>query len=202
MGSTTIFLAGRYGCRVVGVDPDQNFMFEAQRAANRKRVTDRVAFRLANARDLPFDDGSFDGAVVQAVLTFTDKLSAMTEITSKVRSGGFVGVIELAWKQPPSKEMLDKVRHTLCEVVVNAETHEGWLELLRRAGLKSVEGELRNVDLGFRSMMDNEGVVSTLKIASKWILNQNTRKKIREISELFEQMNGSLGFGVYVGRKA
>jgi len=45
----------------------------AQAEAISKGVADRVTFRVADANYLPFQDETFDGAIFQASLIFTDK---------------------------------------------------------------------------------------------------------------------------------
>ena len=72
-GSSSIFLAQRYGCRVVGIDIDQDSLIKANDKARRKGVSDRVAFRRMDITDLPFQDQTFDGAIIQAALIFTEK---------------------------------------------------------------------------------------------------------------------------------
>lgn len=76
-GSSSIFLARRYGCRVVGIDIDYNSLIKAYKMARRKGVLDRVSFRRMDIVDLSFQDQTFDGAIFQAALIFTEKSKAL-----------------------------------------------------------------------------------------------------------------------------
>ncbi len=76
-GRSAIFLAKQYGCRIVGVDVEPRSLIKAQAEAISKGVGDQVAFRVADANNLPFQDQTFDGAIFQAALIFTDKSKAL-----------------------------------------------------------------------------------------------------------------------------
>lgn len=200
-GSGGVFLARRFGCRVVGVDADPGLLLQAQEAARKANVLDRVAFRPGDLHDMPFEDETFDGAVAQAVLIFTDKRRALKEIAREVRPGGFVGSVELTWRRPPSPETLRRVSTTLCSVAANAEAREGWVGLLREAGLTWIEAEVRDLDFSFRGMLANEGLRRTARIAAQSILEGSTRRKTQELTRLFRDIRPDLGYGMYVARR-
>lgn len=200
-GSSSLFLAEQYGCRMVGVDLDQNLLLKAQAAAKRSGISKQIAFRQADIHELPFEDNSFDAAIIQAVLIFTEKPRVLKHVVRKLRSGGGIGVVELAWKKPPTCEVLRAVRGTLCDVAVNAETHEEWMELLKQSGLSGVTGELREMEFSFRSMVRDEGLLPSLRIALKSIFDGASRQKTSEIRRLFRETHEYLGYGVYVGWK-
>jgi SAM-dependent methyltransferase len=200
-GSTTIYLARRYGCRVVGVDLDEELLFEAQRRARAEGVASRVAFRVADIHSLPFDDGSFDGAIVQAVLIFTEKDALLKHLYNKIRSGGFIGVNELAWKKAPTEQVRARVARTLCGAAVNAEEFDAWADLLRSAGFAIDYAEPRDGGFSFVDMFRNEGLLRTLDIMAKSLVDSRVRTKMTEISKLFKETHEYLGYGLYVGRK-
>ncbi len=200
-GSGSVFLARRFGCRVIGVDADPNLLLKAHEAARRGRVPDLVAFRRADLHALPFPDETFDAAIAQAVLIFTDKPRALRQIVRKVRRGGFFGSIELTWRRTPSPETVRRVSATLCSVAANAERQDGWVRLLRDGGLTSVEAETRDLDFSFRGMLENEGALRTLRIAGRTLLEGSTRRKTQDVTRLFRDVRQDLGYGLYVGRR-
>ena len=72
---------------VVAVEPEPYLRSRAQRNASDASVAIRVIDGLADA--LPFDDGSFDAAVVALVLcSVPDQASALREIRRVLRPGG------------------------------------------------------------------------------------------------------------------
>ncbi len=200
-GSGSVLLARRFGCRVVGVDADHSLLLKAQDAARRARVLDKVAFRRADLHELPFGDGTFDGAIAQAVLIFTDKRRALQQISRKVRRGGFFGSVELTWRRPPSAETVDRVKAALCAVAANAEQRDGWIGLFQGAGLNVVEAEIRDLDFSFLGMLANEGLLRTLRIAARSLREGSTRRRTQELTHLFEDVKQDLGYGLCVARR-
>lgn len=200
-GSGSIFLARRYGCRVVGIDIDQSSLVKAHEMARRKGVLDRVTFRLADISDPPFQDRTFDGAIFQAALIFTEKRKTLHVVHSKIRPGGFVGVIELAWKSPPTDLVVKRVRNALCAAAINTEQHSDWIKLLGQTGFDVVHAELRDIKFNFGGMLENEGAFSTLRIALKCAFNKSAKIKTGEVTKLFKETREYLGYGIYVGRK-
>ena len=200
-GRSDIFLAKRYGCRIVGIDIDPGTLLKAQAEAISNDVGDRVAFRVADANDLPFADQTFDGAVFQAALIFTDKTKALQSVNQKVRPGGFLGVIELAWKKPPTETIITQVRETLCSAATNTETHEKWILLLRQYGFEVIYSELLDHKFNFIGMVRNEGLRASLRIAVKSISDKSVKLKMNQITNLFKETGEYLGYGIYVARK-
>ncbi len=200
-GSSSIFLAKRYGCRVVGIDVDPTSLMKAHEKARRENVLDRVAFRLADLNSLALQDMTFDGVVFQASLIFCEKARVLHTVNQRIRPGGFLGAVELAWKTQPSAEVLAKVKDVLCAAAVNAELHEDWMALFESVGFKVESSETCDSNFGFRHMLANEGFFSTLRIASKCLFNDEAREKTRAITNLFRETGEYLGFGIYVCRK-
>jgi len=200
-GRSAIFLARKYGCRIVGVDIDPETLLIARTEAVMKGVKDRVIFRIADANYLPFQDHTFDGAIFQAALIFTDKAKALHSVYRKIRPGGFLGVIELAWKKPPTERIVTRVRETLCSAAINTETHEEWIRLLRQLGFQVIYSDLLDHKFDFSGMLRNEGFRSSLRIVLKCISDKSVKEKMEEITTLFKEINAYLGYGIYVARK-
>jgi len=200
-GSSSVFLARQYGCKIVGIDIDESSLVKAKALARRNGVHNRVTFRQADINELPFQDQTFDGAIFQAALIFSEKSKVLQAVNKKIRYQGFVGAIELAWKSSPPYDLVLKVKDVLCAAAVNAETHPDWIDLLRQTGFDVVDSEFRDLDFNFRGILENEGVLSTLRVALKCVIDSSSRKKTQEVANLFKQTGGYLGYGIYVGRK-
>jgi ubiquinone/menaquinone biosynthesis C-methylase UbiE len=200
-GRSGIFLANKYGCRIVGVDIETETLLKAQAEAVSNGLGDLVVFRPANANALPFQDQTFDGAIFQAALIFTNKTQALQSVYQKIRYGGFLGVIELAWKKPPTENIVTKVRETLCAAAVNTETHSDWIQLFEKCGFEIIHSELLDHKFSFSGILENEGLLSSLRIALKCINDESVKKKMRQITSLFKETGEYLGYGIYAARK-
>jgi ubiquinone/menaquinone biosynthesis C-methylase UbiE len=107
-GVTPCLLARRYGCRVVGVDILEGMIQRSRERAKREGVTDLVEFRVADAQDLPFEDGLFDAVITESVTAFPeDKQRAVDEYVRVTKPGGYVGLNESVWlKTPPPPDVV------------------------------------------------------------------------------------------------
>lgn len=55
-GTTSILLAQKYGCNVVGLDLSEDLLTQATRLAKRKGLEHKVSFRAGDALNMPFAD--------------------------------------------------------------------------------------------------------------------------------------------------
>ncbi len=146
VGATACYLVQQHGCRVIGVDLRPPMVAQAIERARREGLSDRIAFRVADAQVLPFDDGRFDVVLSESVLTFVDdKGKAVGEYARVVRHGGYVGLNEEVWLQPPTDDVIAHVQRTW-EIEPNVLQPGVWESLLKRAGLQDVTIDTYRVD--------------------------------------------------------
>jgi SAM-dependent methyltransferase len=89
VGGPARFLAATYGCRVSGVDLSQTFVDAARYLTERTGQSAQVSFETASALELPFDDSSFDIALLQHVaMNISDRTRLYREILRVLKSGG------------------------------------------------------------------------------------------------------------------
>ncbi|HLU38646.1 MAG TPA: methyltransferase domain-containing protein [Planctomycetota bacterium] len=86
LGGPARHFARACGCRVSGVDLTEAFVGAAQELTRRTGQADRVAFRVASALELPFPDGTFDGAMLLHVgMNIADKAKLFAEVRRVLR---------------------------------------------------------------------------------------------------------------------
>lgn len=88
-GGPARYLAGKVGCRVTGIDANENGIAEAARAAAASGRRDLLSFRLADANArLPFDDDTFDGLMcIDSMNHFPDRGKVLEEWRRVLRPG-------------------------------------------------------------------------------------------------------------------
>jgi len=88
-GGPARYLAGRTGCRVTGIDANQNGVTTANEAAAESSGGQRVSFRVADANaPLPFEDNSFDAVLcIDSMNHFPDRLNVFKEWCRVLRPG-------------------------------------------------------------------------------------------------------------------
>jgi ubiquinone/menaquinone biosynthesis C-methylase UbiE len=89
VGGPARLLAATHGCRVTGVDLSAPFVDAARYLTERTGQSGQVSFETASALELPFDEGSFDVALLQHVaMNIADRTQLYREIRRVLKSGG------------------------------------------------------------------------------------------------------------------
>lgn len=84
------------GCRVVGIDLTPDFVDTATGLTRRTGLADRVAFRVASAAAMPFDDDRFDAAaLIHVGMNIPDKAAVFAETRRVLKPGGRFGVYDV-----------------------------------------------------------------------------------------------------------
>lgn len=132
------------GGRAVGIDPSAALLAIARDLAARDGLTDRMEFRQADARTLPFDTGGFDATLAVTVLVhIPDGESVVPEMVRVTRPGGAVGVFD----RDHDSLILSHPDRALTRRIIAATADEisadSWLPrrlpgLFERAGLQEV----------------------------------------------------------------
>lgn len=95
-GGPARYLAGMYGCTVVGIDLTPEYVDIAIYLTDRTGQQDRVSFRQADALDLPFEDAGFDHAWSQHVgMNIRDKERFYAEIARVLKRGGGLAIYDI-----------------------------------------------------------------------------------------------------------
>ena len=112
-------------------DPGREFgqaVGDAGRAAS-------VAFHLADAEQLPFDDGTVDALVCECSwCLFPDKAQAAAEFARVLRAGGRVGIADVTVGQAGVPDGLAELPAWIA-CLAGARTTDGYVGLLTAAGL-------------------------------------------------------------------
>jgi sarcosine/dimethylglycine N-methyltransferase len=89
LGGPSRYLAGTYGCRVVGADLSPSFVAVAQLLAERTGLDALVSYEISDLLALPFPDGGFDVVWTQhVVMNIPDRERVYREFRRMLRPGG------------------------------------------------------------------------------------------------------------------
>ena len=118
-GALTTELVGRLGAdAVAAADPSEPFV----QAARQRHPGVEVA--VAGAEDLPFDDGAFDAALAQLVVSFmSDPAAGLAEMRRVTRAGGIVAAC--VWDHAGGKAPLSPFWHAVKELDPGARDESG-----------------------------------------------------------------------------
>lgn len=207
VGATPCYLAKEIDARVMGVDLVDKMIEQSRERAIALGVEDRVKFRVADARKLPFEDDSFDVVISESVnIFFEDKNQAMREYIRVVKPGGYVGMTEMTWLKPPSHQMEEAFKGMVNAQALEA---EGWRSLMVNAGLLDVVGSDYQIDISMESKgrFERYGRWPLIKIMLKMVVmafsDRRSRQFIRDgVGAVSKDTLDVVGYGVFAGRKA
>lgn len=153
VGGSARRLADEVGCRVTGIDLSNEYIDAAEKLTRIFHMQDRVSFKAGSALEMPFSDGTFDGAwTIQMGMNIEDKLSWLEEINRVVKPGGRVVLYEVhgdtntpahyptPWAQDQSMSFLVKPEEFRDIVEKAGFEVDGWRDLtdLARAAFSDV----------------------------------------------------------------
>jgi ubiquinone/menaquinone biosynthesis C-methylase UbiE len=209
VGATACYIAKEYGCKVVGVDLSEGMIDRSRERAKRKGVEDRVKFMVADAQNLPFKDDLFDTVISESVTVFLeDKQKAVSEYARVTKPGGYVGLNEVTWINPPPAEVADYLSHALggAEFL----TSDVWKKLLEGSGLTNIGVKTYETNAlsqwanEMKSLDFRDFAKAWYKFFSLCIKSRAVRKYVRELwpppKSIFRIFK-YFGYGLYVGRK-
>lgn len=112
-GRPALRIARAIGARVSGISVSHEDIGLARMRADAAGLADRVDFRYADARTMPFDAASFDGAwAIESMMHIPDRTVALTEIARTLRPGGLLVVTDVLLRSPVTGDAAETVRLT------------------------------------------------------------------------------------------
>lgn len=141
-GKATCRVAATHGVRVSGVTLSGHQVRLSRKLADERGMADAVEFQVADMRDLPFQDDTFDAAyAIESFCHVNDRASAFREIGRVLRVGGRVAAADVVLRRPIERD------EDLAAVAANSANFQNGPILLRAdyevairsAGLELVE---------------------------------------------------------------
>lgn len=212
IGKTSSWFAKRQGCRVVGVDLSPRMVEWAKETAQREGIRDQTEFRAADARQLPFDDETFDAVTCESVLGFVrDKANALHEFIRVCKSGGFVGLNESTWLATPVPDEIFEVLEMGGFSGAKLITLEEWRAILNASGLQDLVVKSYHTSAS-NDVMDRlkwfglsgilRNIVRMRAFAASSPANRAALKHFMTLSRRIPKNFWDFyGYGLYVGRK-
>lgn len=139
-GESAMFLAGRFGCEVAGIDFGAENVKQAAARAAEAGVGQLVRFQQGDAEKIDFADASFDAVLCEcAFCTFPDKRAAAAEFSRVLRPGGKAGLSDLTRSATLPDELQGLLAWVAC--IADARPVEDYVSYLENAGIGKVEVE-------------------------------------------------------------
>jgi ubiquinone/menaquinone biosynthesis C-methylase UbiE len=183
---------------VVGIDFSANMIEEARR----QHAT--LRFAVANAEDLPFDDASFDVAVVNYCAHHLARpVKAFSEIRRVLKPGGRLAVIHpIQSRQPSWRSFADAVADVLPPEVVpgggllHVDQPDAYTALLTDCGYKSAACRMREkpVTLDRLGTLLETGWIITVLGSEPQDVQKRIEAGVRQRAQAYRNRDGSYTF--------
>lgn len=138
-GVSTTFLVASYGVDADGVDPNADWIDEAEQRARGSGLEHRLHFQVAPVNDLPYRDGIFDICIGEFGLAASpDPAGAVREMVRVTKPMGCVVLVQLIWTgnlDPERREVLVDYLGARPMLLVE------WKQMLRDAGVVELHVE-------------------------------------------------------------
>jgi arsenite methyltransferase len=207
VGLTPSYLAKTIGCRVVGVDVSPKMIQRSKEKAVREKTEGLTDFKVADAQDLPFEDGLFDAVISESVVSMVeDNERALSEYSRVTKPGGYIGLNEAIWFREPPPELIAHIGQT-SGITINVLTARDWEALLESAGLtdlvvRTYEVEVRSEASGMlRRLGLGDLLRSSYRALRLYATSPAYRAWAKEASSEPKEMAEYMGYGLFVGRK-
>jgi ubiquinone/menaquinone biosynthesis C-methylase UbiE len=204
IGAGPVYIAKRYACQVMAIDLSTKMLSWAEKRARREGVIDRVTFRQADVRQLPFEEDRFDAVIAESVLAFVpDKQAAIQELVRVTRPGGYIGLNESYYTEQPPAEVLANSFYGSLNIVTEAE----WCAIWEESGL--LERTIQTRSLTARQeLRDRIRWVGCRSILPAWgrvikllLVNPGARDSIKEQLDAPPELMALTRYALFVGRK-
>ncbi len=119
IGGAARYIATQVGCRVTGVDLTPEFITVARRLTELTGLDGKIAFEVASALDMPFEDGAFDAAItLHVAMNIPERAALYGEIArvmkpdatlciyDVMKAGAGEPVYPVPWAETPSTSHL------------------------------------------------------------------------------------------------
>lgn len=198
-GTNSCYISEKYGSKIIGIDINENLIKEANILIKKKKLEDKIEFKVANAEKLPFPDNNFDLVIFQAVLIMMNNPEKVIKEAIRVtKPGGNICFLELTWKKEPPKEFFNKSTN-ICNYFLNVKILEGWQEMIFNKNLKEIHSKIYN--MACPCTLKELGIIKAMKIFFKQLFNSKIRNRMKVLDSFVCSNDEYFGYGIYAGEK-
>lgn len=190
-GTSAIFLAKNFGCKVTGIDLAKKNVEEAINNASRENANKLVDFKLGDAEKLDFEDESFDFAIAEcSFCLFPDKKKASDEMYRVLKTDGKLGMSDVVVNGELPEKMKSILYKFIC--IEDAKSEKEYENILKNSGFNNFnfedkKNEVLNLLEGIRKKIFIFEIAKGLKKVNLEIDLGNVKENIKGIKDCVDK---------------
>jgi len=203
IGTSAIFLAKNFGCKVIGIDLAKKNVEEAIINSNKKGVSELVNFKLGDAEKINFADESFDFVISEcSFCLFPDKQKASMEMYRVLKKNGKLGLNDVVVRSELPEKMKNIIYNFIC--IQDAKSEDEYKNIIERSGFKNFyledkKDEILNLLEGIRKKIFVLEIVKGIKKMNLEIDLNSVKENLKEIKDCVD--NNIISYSLMTAEK-
>lgn len=137
VGTSSIFLAKKFGCVMTGIDLSKKNIKIADSVASEQGVKALTNFVVGDAEKFDLSDNMFDSVICECSLClFPDKNKATKEMFRVLKKDGRLGISDVVIRGELPVEMQNALFKFIC--VLDAKSESEYTQILEKAGFSNI----------------------------------------------------------------
>jgi len=208
-GFASVNIAYFSGCKVIGIDINEESIKLAKQYAKRNGLEKLVEFRVGNAENLDFENETFDLVWLSNVLSFVkNKEAVISECLRVLKLGGTLSLIPIYYRKSPPRDLVSKISMAIGNKI-EVYTKDFWIELVESISKKlNVPLELYyEEDFEYQDCKDKIDNFITIILAKPHIRRMSTsqrnaiKKRAQYFYNLFNENLKYCGYSILLYQK-
>lgn len=215
-GTFACYYAKEYGCKVTGLDINNEFVDISIKKAKEMGLSERVTFKEGDSTNLPFPDNYFDVVVNECAVGLTiinNPQQIIKEMCRVAKPGGSIVIHESTWLKELDQNKKDELA---MKIGTTPYTIEEWSKMFTEndikikniedwSGIENVQKMRPNHKWNKKNPLDFTTLSEKLYLISKILFKYGIKELIKinkfqkEITEYFN--NGYCGYALIIGTK-
>lgn len=195
-GYSAIALAQRYHVKVLGIEKDPESVVHARKNIRAAGLENQIEIIEGDIFHLDKIPEQFDYVLAEAILTMQSpqgKAKVLAAIHNRLKPGGKFLSHELLARNKEAEIRTDLAR--VIRVNSTPLSEANWIGALATAGLQVQQHLTGSMNLlNVRRMLQEEGVLNTMRILWNILTQQSIRKRVVEMRHVFQKYRNELGY--------
>jgi ubiquinone/menaquinone biosynthesis C-methylase UbiE len=137
VGTSSIFLAKKFGCTMTGIDLSAKNIKIAKYIAFEQKLESSTNFMVGDAEEFNLRDNTFDAVICECSLClFPDKDQATKEMFRVLKKDGSLGISDVVIRGELPEEMQNALFKFIC--VLDAKSELEYTRILEKAGFDNI----------------------------------------------------------------